>query len=152
MSYASCLNNTAIGKQTIKDLTITGSFSNISNNIIQVYTIEALDNIQSNVTTQFYSQILAVGSYSIRGTVTIQPLSAPLYEFSITESSTSNKFPLYEQDYTSIGGLQGSQSLPFSTFYVSDGVKPLTFSVYLTGETEFSIRQADRSLEIFKIA
>ena len=152
MSYASCLNNTAIGKQTIKDLTITGSFSNISNNIIQVYTIEALDNIQPNVTTQFYSQILAVGSYSIRGTVTIQPLSAPLYEFSITESSTSNKFPLYEQGYTSIGGLQGSQSLPFSTFYVSDGVKPLTFSVYLTGETEFSIRQADRSLEIFRIA
>jgi len=152
MSYASCLNNTAIGKQTIKDLTITGSFTNIADNLIQAFTIEPLDNIQPDIQTQFFSQVLPIGSYSIRGTVTVRPLTAPLLEFSISESSTSTKFPLFEMDFTSLGGLEGSQSLPFSTFYVSNGVKPVIFSIFLTGQTEFSITLADHSLEIFKIA
>lgn len=141
-----------IGKQTIKDLTITGTFNVVSNNLIQAFTIQPVDNVQPSIQTPFFSKVLPAGSYSIRGTVTINPLTAPLLVFSITESSTSTKFPLFEMDFSSLGGLQGSQSLPFSTMYVSNGIDPVTFSIFLTGETEFSIVQANNNIEIFKIA
>ena len=152
MSYASCLNNSVIGKQTIKDLTITGSFNVVAENLVQLFTIPSINNVQAGQQTVFFSQVLPVGTYSIRGTITVLPLAAPLLEFSITESSTSTKFPLFEMSFEANGGLSGSQSLPFNSIHVSNGIDPVSYSIFLTGDTEFSISPADNNIQIFKVA
>ena len=153
MSYASCLNN-YFSKQTIEDLHVTGSFTNSSSGVVTNTPITDNNNIQSDQLTLFYSEVLAKGNYIIRGSCGVIPLDEEnlMQSFSIYESSSSTKYPLVEMTFSE--GLYGTQFLPFTTVFQSDGVKPLEFSIRVIGGTYKFVdsNSTDKAIQIIKVS
>lgn len=143
MSYRSCLNNN-FALQTIETLnvgtlTVTKAFNSSALKSVVSEPIPG-GSIPSGALTTFYSKVLPPGHYSVRGALNLIVQADPLLSYTIYESSTSTKYAISQLTFPdSSSGLQGNQALPFTTFYTSDGTKPLSFAVILEGEGEYQV-------------
>ena len=151
MSYASCLNN-SFAKQTIKDLTVSGTLAYSSlTNVLGSSAIPNDNVILDETLTTFYSKVLPAGNYFIRGVLGIFPQDGDtikLSSYSIYDNF-STKYPIVGMGFTT--GLEGSQYLPFNTCYVSDGIKPVEFSIFLVGGVYEIVTEFDQSIQYFAI-
>lgn len=137
MSYASCLNYN-FGKQTIKDLTISGTLK-LTNPSLSNAAIASSLTIEPDTATVFYTKVLPVGTWCIRGSIGITPLddSHIMMSFIICESSSSTKYPLSRMSFLPESGLVGTQFLPFCSCYQSNGVDPVEFTITVSGGGQF---------------
>ena len=119
-----------------------------SSPVILNYSIEQREGIQSNVSTTIFSTILPIGSFSIRGTLPIG--TRELSNYAIWRLGDIAKNALAAADY-SASPLIGSQFIPFSVYYSSDGVNPFGIVIQVIGE-EFNILESENNLQMFQIA
>lgn len=119
-----------------------------SSPVILNYSIEQMEGIQSNVSTTIFSTILPIGSFSIRGTLPIG--TRELSNYAIWRLGDIAKNALAAADY-SASPLIGSQFIPFSVYYSSDGVNPFGIVIQVIGE-EFNILESENNLQMFQIA
>ena len=141
MSYAS---TKALSKQQQN-----GGLSTSSS--ILTFSIVGQDNVQSKSVTSFFKTILASGSYSITGVLSL--LAKPegnLQSFIIYTPERTGKSPLIGADFSTTG-LRNVQNIPFTFYYTSDGITPVEFLLQAVGAT-FSISAVSNCIQMFKIA
>lgn len=151
MSYASCLNN-RFAKQTIENLTVSGTLT-VTGDLLLSSAVQSPLNIKADTATLFYSKLLPMGQYLVRGTIGIAPVNGNslMKSFIICESSTSTKYPLSRMQFLESSGLIGAQYLPFTSCYKSDGIHPVTFTINVSGGDYFTVAEYDNAIHCFAI-
>jgi hypothetical protein len=123
------------------------------NSTIVNYTIPELKGVKENTATKFFSVLLASGSYCIRGTLNVTPVSpGKLKSFIIYCANNDNpKNVLTGVDYGE-ATYASLQNAPFTIFFVSDGVRPFELIFQGIGSPTFNIISVKDDLQMFKIA
>jgi hypothetical protein len=140
MSYASMQKN-------IKTIRASTSSTTIEN-----YTIPAITGVKENTPTKFFSLVLPIGSYCIRGTLSVTPVAPwKLDQFIIYCANNDNpKNTLTGVDYGE-ATYASLQNAPFTIFFVSDGIKPFELVFQGIGSQTFNILSAKDDLQLFKL-
>jgi hypothetical protein len=127
-------------------------YSSYARTTIENYTIPAITGVKENTPAKFFSLVLPIGSYCIRGTLSVTPVAPwKLDQFIIYCANNDNpKNVLAGVDYGK-ATYASLQNAPFTIFFVIDGIKPFELVFQGIGSQTFNILSAKDDLQLFKL-